>query len=162
MKALIIVLLLAVPVQAQDESVKVARTVSWVALGAGVGLDTWDAFHQDDKKRALFAEGTGLLFVGLSTLAMKRAFPEDRPCAKQMDCGSEDPHASWWSGHSGNACFVIPTGSGKVLAITGIALAGIVMVGRVAGNEHHWWDAAAGCAAGVGSHALMKKVFKTQ
>ncbi|MES2360021.1 MAG: phosphatase PAP2 family protein [Gemmatimonadota bacterium] len=159
-KVIVFVLLLSTPAYAQDGE-KAARAVSWVALGAGVALDTVDAFKQDDKKRALAAEGVGLVATGLSTLAMKKAFPEDRPCAKQMDCGNEDPHASWWSGHSANACFMVPTTS-KAMWVTGSVLAGFVIIGRIAGNRHYWWDTAAGCADGIVMHQVMRKVFKTR
>lgn len=133
------------------------RGMSWGTLGAVVALKTWETAHAPDKKKALVFEAAGLTATGLTSLAVKMLVGRDRPCAP-ADCGAEDPHKAFWSGHVANACFSIPMASGRGAAIAGSLLALGTAIGRILGNRHFLTDTLAGCASGLTFGWLTKRL----
>ncbi len=167
MKTIVIVLMLATPLQAQSleqpstpaspRAQSFYRGMSWGTLGAEAGLATYEVFKADDKKKAGLKVGGAFLLTSLSTLAVKKWSPEDRPCAPN-DCGSDNPHASRWSGHTANACALIPLRSGPYALIVGAALAALTAEGRILGNRHWPLDTVLGCADGMFNNWLMTRI----
>lgn len=125
-----------------------ARGMSWVTLADGMALKTWEAWKAPDRKKALLLEGGGLAATGLTSLLVKSLVGRERPCAP-ANCGADDPHKSFWSGHVANACYLIPIGSGKGQVLVGSLLALGTAIGRILGNRHFITDTIAGCAAGT-------------
>lgn len=169
---LLLVVLLVLPGRAQSLPIdhwtpalssasgqQTARTVSWVGVGAGIGLKTWDALKAPDRKKALIAEAGGFSLTAASTVILKKLVHRERPCAPG-DCGTEEPRASFPSGHVGTACFSIPRASGRGLAFIGAAIAVIVAEGRILGNRHWLTDTLAGCANGLTWGYLMARLTK--
>lgn len=140
-----------------EEGQSFARGMSWGTLGAGVALKTWEAWKQDDKKKSFTKEGLTFGVVGATTLLIKHFYPEARPCAPS-NCGSENPQASEWSGHAANACAAITIKSGKVMWITGAALAFLTAEGRIWGNRHWVHNVLFGCAGGLTTSYLVGKI----
>lgn len=165
MKKLVLVLLLlsALPASAQSigtfdtalkplptaRGQKIASAASWVTLGANVGLRTWDAWHSEDRKRALIVEGVQLGIAGGVSAATKSIFHRARPCAPDDSCGPDDPHKSFLSGHSAFACSAVQTrGTGRRLAIS-LTLGLGTAEARVLANKHWPTDVLAGCGVGL-------------
>lgn len=160
LSACLVALLLAAPVSAQEapSGQSFARGMSWGSLGAGVALKVWAVSDSDEKVKEALKGGGALLLTGLSTLAAKTLVHEDRPCAPN-DCGQDDPHKAFWSGHVANACAVIPLRSGKAMWITGVALAAITAAGRFIGKEHWLFpDITLGCVDGLLNNWLMSRI----
>lgn len=147
------------PALSSESGQQAARTASWVGVGAGIGLKTWDAWQAPDRKKALIAEGAGFALTGVTTLVAKKLVQRERPCAP-ADCAPEEPKASFWSGHAANACFAIPRASGKGLAFVGVVLAALVAETRILGNRHWLTDTLAGCANGLTLGYLMNRLTR--
>ena len=122
---------------------KAARIASWVTLGIAYTLDTKASWQSSDRKRAFMYQG---LRFGLSNAAvggLKKYFPRDRPCAPN-NCGSDDPHASFCSGHTANAFQTV----GGPPAKYAYPLAAATAAGRWLGNLH--WPSDLAACAGIG------------
>lgn len=119
-----------------------AEFASNVTLWSTVAIDTWDAAHAAEPKRALFTEGIRDGSVMALGVVVKVLVHRTRPCAP--DCGVDDPHYSFWSGHTALAF----ASSGRRVQIT-IPLAASTGYFRIAADKHWLTDTLAG--AGIGA-----------
>lgn len=111
------------------------------SLAVPAAQDDWQGFRQAAYSNAL-AEGVALLGKSL--------IHEERP-------NHRDNH-SFPSGHTTLAFAAATTmyrRYGWEVGFPAYAIATLTGVARVSSREHHWWDAAAGAAIGIGSGWLL-------
>jgi membrane-associated phospholipid phosphatase len=122
---------------------RVADVASWITAGALVGVESWDAWHDEHRPRAVGLEAArlGLTYAGAFTV--KKLVSRERPCAPS--CGIDNPSFSFWSAHAAVACQALDRNRLKL----SIALAVATIAGRVLGNKHWLTDTLAGCGAGA-------------
>ena len=148
MKSLIIVLLLASPVYAQQTNAQKAWDIaSYGTVAANIGLDTIHNVRDSNRKVLLIREGVNIgVTVGLSEL-IKHFVHEDRPDHSDMK--------SFWSEHTALAA---TTGGWNVSV--GWSLTIGTGVGRVEANRHHPWDVLVGALVGTGVDYTTRALIK--
>lgn len=150
MKTLLLVLLFAAPLAAAEPTPafpnhtaqQIADVASYGTLGAGLALETWDAFHCPNVGHCVWQELFGLSVAWAGSGILKTVVQRERPCAPQ--CGIDSPNSSFPSGHAwfaGQTVWGDHKGwkAGLALATSGL---------RVGANKHHVTDVAAGFALG--------------
>lgn len=157
-KALAIALvLLASPVSAQalrpidgwlhaaptEHARHVWEGLSWGTAVAAIGVDTWESWRAEDRKRAFVRQGIRLGAQQSVVIGLKYLVHRTRPCAPA--CGLEDPRKSFPSGHTAMTCTSVGR---KHLGVTVPLMVG-TGVGRVRGGKHWVTDVLAGCGVGV-------------
>lgn len=121
---------------------KIADVASYGTLGAGLALETWDAFHCADKTSCVLGEVFKIGVTVAATFGVKQSVKRMRPCAPA--CGIDSPDSSFPSGH---AALAGQTVEGKRYGLKAI-LAGTTAGLRLAANKHHISDVVAGFGIG--------------
>lgn len=124
------------------QSEHAANVVSNVAVAASFGVQAYDAWRVEDRKRALIMTGARIGTVAGATWLLKTLIHRDRPCAPD-NCGLEKPDASMPSGHTAFAF----SASGSHFMVTW-TLGGLTAGGRVVARKHHITDTLVGAAIG--------------
>lgn len=144
---LVLVLLLAAPVSAQQLPTagqrRAADIASWVTVGTTVTIDTVKAWQSDDRAAALRQEGLRIGVTYAAVFAAKWLVHRDRPCAP--DCGGDNPSYSFFSGHTALA---FSTVGGPRLSVSlpfAIGTGGL----RVAAGKHWPTDVLVGAGVGL-------------
>lgn len=148
MRALILAcVLFAAPVFAQQLPTaaerRAADVASWVTVGATVTLDTVQAWRSPDRLVALRQEGLRIGVTYAAVFAAKWLIHRDRPCAP--DCGHDNAHMSFFSGHTALA---FSTVGGPRLSVS-IPLAVSTGGLRVAAGKHWPTDVLVGAGVGL-------------
>lgn len=146
---LALVCLLLLPVQALAQDTRVEEIGSWAFMGANLAIDTVESFQCPNQTRCLTMQGVRLGATWGSVSLLKRLIRKERPCSP--NCGLEDPHASFPSGHTATAFVSIgrdPQGHGYFgLTIPFGTMTGLL---RKQSNKHDWIDVLAGAGIGLG------------
>lgn len=146
MLALAVLLCFALPAHAQQNGwQKAADVASYGTLGAGLGLEVYDAFHCPNVghciEQLLFGVSTAWAIPGI----LKTVTHKARPCAP--DCGGADPYAAFPSQHAAFAGQTVWGDHKKLKAI----LAGTTATFRVLSRDHDTIDATVGFGIGWGT-----------
>ncbi len=150
MKALVLVLLLCVPLSAQEPVREVPDVISWGTAAVTPALGVWRATHGPDPMchlSQLMVSG-GLVTSGL---LLQRFITSPRPCASACS-GNGMP-----SLHSAFAMVGLSSGWR-----VGIGFSVATPIGRVAANRHTKTQAAAGSLFGLGAELLSQRLVRCQ
>jgi membrane-associated phospholipid phosphatase len=119
-----------------------AGVASWVTLGTLATLETVQSLKYDQPGRALAIQATRMGVTYGGVFLAKTLVHRARPCAP--DCGIDNPHASFFSGHSAGAAQAI---DGSRLSLTLTLALGTGALRELA-DKHYLTDIAAGWIAG--------------
>lgn len=129
---------------------KAAGIASWGTVGVLMAADTVSAFKADDPKRALMLEGTRLGVTYGAVWLAKTLVHRDRPCAPA--CGRDNPHASFFSGHTAGAFSAVGGMRLEFSLPLAIGTGGL----RVAGDMHYFSDVVVGAAVGAAASKWIR------
>lgn len=154
MKALLLVLLLSVPLAAQQPVREVPDVASWATAAVNPAIGVWRAVHAPDPMCRLSQLGLAELIGNGTVLLIKHFVTSQRPCAGCRADGMP-------SGHSMNS--VIGLGSSRGWRI-GVSIGLAVGTGglRSAANRHTAPQVAVGLGIGVGADALSHLIVRCE
>lgn len=146
-----VLLLAAVPIQAQAKNEKTWATASDVGVASLSLLAIGVPIATGDRQGAFQAAGS-IGASALVTTGLKNTFPELRPD------GSD--RRSFPSGHTSTAfaaAATLYTRQGANIGVPAMLVASFVGLARVQADKHHWYDVVAGAGIGTASGFLITR-----
>ncbi len=137
------------PLPTQGER-KAADAVSTATVLTSIALDTLASWQSANRPRAFLMQGIRLGVTGAAVFTAKKLVERDRPCEPTLSCGTDDPYASFYSGHT---AFAFQAVGGPRLAVAlplAIGTGGL----RIAAGKHWLSDTLVGAVAGLAASRI--------
>lgn len=144
-----LILILAVPLHAQEPVVKWADYTSWGTAATNVTAGLIEGLRSSTPKRTLLRIGLSGATEITTTTLLKHAIESPRPCLGCLPDGMPSGHTAFSDVGAFSSC-------DPAQAKWGLTLVAVTALLRVLAHRHTWKQVTAGAAVGLGSDLLWR------